>query len=216
VGVEMDIIEITVRALVVSGSATILAALWGLPIGILLGLKRFSVRPIAKGFFNAMLGMPTVSLGLILYLIFSRSGPLGFLHLMYTPLSIIIGQAILITPITVSFITSTIESVDPEIRDLAKTLGASEAQASVAVLRESINGIFLAIIASFNRAISELGVALMLGGNIRGVTRVLTTSIALETTRGELAQGMALTAVLLSIVFTLNTLVNLVQRRGAE
>lgn len=212
-GVEIEIFEIAIRTIVVSGAATLLAALWGLPAGIYLGLKRFHARSIVKGFFNAMLGMPTVSLALILYLTFSRAGPLGFLHLLYTPLAIIIGQAILITPITVSFVTNTIESVDPEIRDLARTLGASETQASVAVLRESISGVFLAIIASFNRAIAELGVALMLGGNIRGVTRILTTSIALETTRGELVLGIALTIILLSIVFTLNTVANLIQRQ---
>jgi len=211
--VETEIFEIAVRAIAVSGAATLLAALWGLPAGVFLGLKSFRGRSIVKGFFNAMLGMPTVGLGLILYLAFSRAGPLGFLHLLYTPLAITLGQAVLITPITVSFVTSTIESVDPEIRDLAKTLGASETQASIAVLRESISGVFLAIIASFNRAIAELGVALMLGGNIRGITRVLTTSIALETTRGELVLGITLTIILLSIVFTLNTLVNLIQRR---
>ncbi len=212
--IEMEILEIAIRAIVVSGTATLLATLWALPAGIILGLKRFRTQSIVKGFFNAMMGMPTVSLGLILYLMFSRTGPLGFLHLLYTPLAITLGQAILITPIIVSLVTSTVESVDPEIRDLAKTLGASEAQASMAVLRESVSGVFLAIIASFNRAIAELGVALMLGGNIRGVTRVLTTSIALETTRGELVLGITLTIILLSIVFTLNTLVNLVQRRG--
>jgi len=209
----IEIVEISVRAIVVSGAATLLATLWGLPIGIFIGLKKFRGRSVVKGFFNTMLGIPTVSLGLVLYLVFSRSGPLGFLHLLYTPLAIIIGQAVLITPITISFTASTVESVDPEIRDLAKTLGASGTQASMAVLKESVSGVFLAIIAGFNRAISELGVALMLGGNIRGVTRVLTTSIALETTRGELVLGIALTVILLSIVFALNTFVNLIQRR---
>ncbi len=209
-----DILEIALRAIAVSGASTILAVLWGLPTGIILGLKRFRGQSVVRGFFNAMMGMPTVSLALILYLILSRAGPLGFLHLLYTPLAITLGQAVLITPITISLVTNTVESVDPEIRDLAKTLGASEAQASLAVLRESINGVLLAIIASFNRAISELGVALMLGGNIRGVTRVLTTSIALETTRGELVLGMVLTIILLSIVFAMNTLINIIQRRG--
>ncbi len=160
------------------------------------------------------MGMPTVSLGLVLYMLFSRAGPLGFLHLLYTPLAMTIGQAVLITPIIVSFVTSTVESVDPEIRDLAKTLGASEVQASLAVVKESMSGVFLAIVASFNRAIAELGIALMLGGNIRGVTRVLTTSIALETTRGELVLGMVLTVILLAIVFGLNTVVSYFQRRG--
>ena len=211
--VETEIFEIAVRAVVVSGSATLLASLWGLPVGILLGLKNFRARSVVRGFFNAMMGMPTVSLGLILYMLFSRAGPFGFMRLLYTPWAIIIGQAVLITPIVISFVSNTVETVDPEVRDLARTLGATETQAAMVVLKESVSGVFLAIIASFNRAISELGVALMLGGNIRGVTRVLTTSIALETTRGELVLGMVLTAILLTIVFTLNLVVNFAQKR---
>ena len=210
---EMDLFEIAVRSIVVSGSATLLAGLWGVPLGIFIGLKKFYGRSLAKGFFNAMLGMPTVSLGLILYLLFSRAGSLGFLHLLYTPFAVILGQSILITPIIVSFVASAIESVDPEIRDLAKTLGASETQASIAVLSESLSGVLLAVIASFNRAISELGVALMLGGNLRNLTRVMTTAISLETARGELDLGISLTVILLSIVFVLSFLTNLVQRR---
>ena len=210
---EMDLFEITVRSIAVSGSATLLAGLWGIPLGIFIGLKKFYGRSLAKGFFNAMLGMPTVSLGLILYLLFSRAGSLGFLHLLYTPFAVILGQSILITPIIVSFVASAIESVDPEIRDLAKTLGASETQASITVLSESMSGVLLAVIASFNRAISELGVALMLGGNLRNLTRVMTTAISLETARGELDLGISLTVILLSIVFVLSFLTNLVQRR---
>jgi tungstate transport system permease protein len=211
---EIEILDIAVRAIAISGGATLFAALWSLPLGILLGLKRFRGRSIVKDFFNAMIGMPTVSLGLILYMLFSRSGPLGFLHLLYTPLAVTIGQAVLVTPIITSFVSNTVESVDPRIRDLARTLGASETQASIAVLKESVNGVILAVIASFNRAIAELGVALMIGGNLRGFTRVLTTSIALETTRGELILGITLTMILLAIVFMLNFLVNFVQRLG--
>lgn len=211
--VESEIFEIVIRAILVSGGATLLASLWGLPIGVLIGLGRFRGRSVVKSFFNAMIGMPTVSLGLILYMLFSRSGPFGFLHLLYTPLAIVVGQSLLVTPIVISLVMGTIESTDPEIRDLARTLGASETQASLAVLRESVSGVLLAVVTSFNRAIAELGVALMLGGNIRGVTRVLTTSIALETTRGELFLGMMLTVILLVIVFSLNTVVNFVQRR---
>ncbi len=213
-GVETEIIEISLRALIVSGSATLLAAVFGIPIGVFLGLKRFRGRSVIKGFFNSLMGMPAVSLGLVLYLLWSRSGPLGFLHLLYTPMAMAVGQAALVTPIMVSLVTGTLESVDPEIRDLARTLGASETQASIAVLRESVNGLLLAIIACFNRAIAELGVAFMVGGNIRSVTRVLTTSIALETTKGELALGIGLTAVLLVIAFALNAMVHFVQKRG--
>ena len=209
----IEIVEITVRSIAISGIATLLSTLWGSPIGVLLGLKKFRGRFIVKGFFNAMLGIPAVALGLILYLFFTRAGPLGFLNLLYSPLAIIIGQAVLITPITVSFIASAIESVDPEIKDLAKTLGASETQASLAVLRESISGVLLAITASFNRAIAELGVALMLGGSIRGFTRVLTTVIALESDRGNIELGIALAIILLLIVSVVSLSVNLIQRR---
>ncbi len=206
------ILDITLRSIAISGAATLLSALWGIPTGILLGLKRFPGRSIVKGLFTALLGIPTVTLGLFLYLLFSRAGPMGFLHLLYTPLAMIIGQAVLITPITVSFTTSTIESVDPEIRDLAKTLGASETQASFAVLRESMSGALLAVTASFNRAIAELGVALMLGGNLRGLTRVLTTTIALQTAKGEIMFGISLSIILLLTVATVNLAVNLIQR----
>jgi len=211
--VETEILEIAVRAIGVSGAATLLAALWSIPLGILLGLKHFRGRRVIIGFFNAMMGLPAVALGLLLYLLFSQSGPLGFLNLLYTPLAMILGQAVLITPITVSFTTSTIEVIDPEIMDLAITLGASDTEASLAVLKESIGGVLLAVAASFNRAIAELGVALMIGGNLRGLTRVLTTSITLETTRGELLLGIALTIILLVIVFVVNVTVNMLQSR---
>lgn len=212
---DPTVIEITTRSILISGTATFLSALWGAPIGMVLALKNFRGKTVLKSLFNALLGIPTVALGLVLYLLFSKSGPLGFLQILYTPFGIIIGQAILITPITVSLVTSAIESVDPEIRDLARTLGASETQASVAVLGESSSGFLLAIIASFNRAIAELGIALMIGGNIRGITRVLTTTIALETTRGEIVLAIALAIILLTIVSLVSLSINLIQRRRA-
>jgi tungstate transport system permease protein len=208
-----DLIEITFRSLAISGFATILSSFWSIPLGILIGLEKFRGRSFVKGIFSTMLGVPTVTLGLILWLVLSSSGPLGFMHLLYTPTAVIIGQSVLITPIMVSFIASTLESMDPEIESLALTLGASEIKAKLMMLTESLGGVFLAIMASFNRAIAELGVALMLGGNIRGVTRVLTTTIALETNRGELALGIALTMVLIIIVGSVNFVVSLFRRR---
>lgn len=210
---DLTVVEISVRSILISGSATLLSVLWGLPVAIVLGLRRFPGRFLIKGFFNSMLGIPTVALGLILYLIFSRAGPLGFLRLLYSPAVMIIGQAILITPVIVSFITSAIESVDPDIKNLAKTLGASETEASIAVLKESMNGVALAVTASFNRAIAELGVVLMIGGNIAGFTSVLTTKIALETNKGDIELSIALAIILLLIVFALTISVNLIQRR---
>ena len=210
---QNPIFQITVRSLHVSGTATLLSALWSLPLGMLIGMKTFPGKQLVKGVFNALLGMPTVALGLILYLLLSRSGPLGLLHILFTPQAIMIGQAILITPIIVSLTTSAVESVDPEIKDLAKTLGASDVEASVAVLRESMGGVALAIIASFNRAIAELGVALAVGGNIRGFTQVLTTVIALEVYRVNIEYSIQLMIILLAIVFTITILTNLLQRR---
>jgi tungstate transport system permease protein len=210
---QNPIFQITIRSLHVSGTATLLSALWSLPLGVLIGMKTFPGKELVKGVFNALLGMPTVALGLILYLLLSGSGPLGFLNILFYPQAIMIGQAILVTPIIVSLTTSAVESVDPEIKDLAKTLGASDVEASVAVLRESMGGVVLAIIASFNRAIAELGVALAVGRNIRGSTQVLTTVIAMEVNKGNIEYSIQLTIILLAIVFTITILTNMLPRR---
>lgn len=206
-------LDIVLRSLWISGTATLLAATWSLPLSLLLGLRNFRGRRVVLSLFHALLGLPTVTLGLFLYLLLSSRGPLGPLHLLYTPTAIILGQALLITPILVSFVTDALQAVDPAVRDLARTLGASERQASLAVLGEARRGAVLALVASFNRAVSELGVAMMLGGNIHGYTRVMTTAIALETARGEILLSLQLAAVLLAIVFTLNLLANLLGRR---
>ena len=154
-------------------------------------------------------------LGLIFFLIFSRGGPLGFLGLLYTPAAIMLGQAILVTPILVSIGVSAIESVDPEIMNLSKTLGASESQAQVAVLKEAANGIVLSDIASFNRAIGELGVVLLVGGNIAGGgfrTDVLTTAISRSIQINEIGLAIALGILLMAIVFTINIIVVILRK----
>ncbi len=198
---------IVYRSLFFSGIAAILAALWGTPIAMLLGLRDFHGKSIVKGFFNTLIGMPTVALGLVLFLVFSRAGPLGFLGLLYTPGAIILGEAVLVTPLVVSIATTAIEAVDPEMMNLAKTMGASESQASIAVLKEAVNGVIFSNIASFNRAIAELGVALLVGGNIAGLTDVLTTDISMYTQRGDLALAIALSIILLVIVFAINLII---------
>ena len=206
------LLTIILRSIAVSGLATLLAVSWSIPIAVLIGLKSFRGRFFVKSLFNTLMGVPTVALGLVLYLLLSRSGPLGFLHLLYTPSAMVIGQSLLITPLLVSFVTNSIESVEPEIKELALTLGASEMRASITVLTESLSGTILAITSGFNRAIAELGVVLMLGGNIRNLTRVLTTTIALETSRGELSLSIALAMILLLIVGVLSFSINLIQR----
>lgn len=212
--VSPRIIEITLRSLFVSGSAALIAALWGIPIATLIAMKNFPGKFLVRTVFNSLIGIPTVALGFLLFLVFSReTGPLGFLHLLYTPTAIIIGEAILITPIVVSLVISAIEAVDPEIVNLARTLGASESQASLAVLKEALSGILLAGVASFNRAVGELGIAQFVGGFIFGQTELLTTGIWVELQIGNPGTSIALMVILLTLVFAINLVLNLVQRR---
>jgi tungstate transport system permease protein len=210
---DPEVYRITGLSLYVSALAVILATLWSIPIATILGLKSFRGRRFIRGSFNAFIGIPTVVLGLVFYLLFSRSGPLGFFQLLYTPLLISIGQSILITPILISFITSAIESIDMDLRDLARTLGSTEIQASVSILREASGGVTLAILAGFNRAFAELGIAMMVGGNIYHRTRVLTTAIALETGKAEIAQSIALGVILVGIVYVLNITISYLRKR---
>ncbi len=210
---ESEIIEITLRALSISGLASLIVTGVGLPIGVYIGLHNFRGRNSLVGVLRSLMSMPTVALGLILYLVFSQSGPLGFFQLLYTPMALVIGESILIFPFMVTITSETVENVDPSIGELSRTLGANERAAAASVLRESLGGVALAVSASFSRAISELGVALMVGGNIRGLTRVLTTAIALETTRGEIALGIWLTVVLIAIMIAFNLLLNQAEKR---
>jgi tungstate transport system permease protein len=207
---DPEVYGVVYRSLLFSGTAVILAILWGTPLSMLIAMKEFRGKTVIKTALNTLIGLPTVVLGLILYLILSRGGPLGFLGLLYTPAAIIIGQAILVTPILVSIGVSAIESVDPEVMSLAQTLGASESQAQVAVLKEALSGIVLSDLASFNRAIGELGVVLLVGGNIEGVgnkTSVLTSAISRYTQTGDIDLAIALGMLLLLILFAINIIV---------
>jgi tungstate transport system permease protein len=207
---DPDIYGIVSRSLFFSGTAVILAILWGTPLAMLIAMKNFRGKTVIKTFFNTLIGLPTVVLGLILLLLISKGSIFGFLGILYTPAAIIIGQAVLVTPILVSIGVSAIESVDPEIMNLSKTLGASESQAQIAVLKEAVNGIVLSDLASFNRAIGELGVVLLVGGNIAGGgnrTDVLTTAISRDTAIGEFGLAIALGILLVLILFTINIII---------
>ncbi|ASJ11752.1 ABC transporter permease [Thermococcus thioreducens] len=211
------VIEIAIRSIKVSGMATLMAVAWSLPISVLLGLKDFPCKWLVKTLINGLMGVPTVIWGLVLYLMFVPLGPLGSLGLLYTEMGISVGQALLITPIIMSIVVNSLESIEGEIRELALTLGADELRASFQVVRESVGGIVLAIIAAFNRAIAELGIALMIGGNIYvrgGVynTRVLTTAIQMYTVRAEISIAIALGIILMGIVLAVNLLSNLVRK----
>lgn len=209
---DKTVLSITFRSLQTSSYATLLACLIGLPISVLIALQDFPGKRALKFMFKAMIGVPTVTLGLFLFILISRSGPFGFLEILYTVKGIAVGQAILVLPILVSFTVNAIESKDVELRELVRTLGATEIQTSIAIVREAYSGVTLAIISSFNRAFAELGIAMMLGANIRGVTRVLTTAIALETAKGELGLSFALSFILLIVVLSLNFFIDSIGR----
>jgi tungstate transport system permease protein len=180
-----------------------MASAIGVPLGIIIGIKEFRGKRLVKTFFTTLIGMPTVALGLILFLLLIRNGPFGSLELLYTIQGISLGEALLVIPLVVSFTTSAIESTNSQLRDLARTLGASEFDTSTTILQEALEPIILAVVAAFNRAFAELGIAMMVGGNISGLTRVLTTSIALQTAMGEIPLSIALSIVLMIVVFTL-------------
>lgn len=201
-------------SLKVSGLALVLATLCGLPLGAILGLKRFPGRDLAISITNTLMGLPPVVVGLIVYLLLSRRGPLGFLGLLYSPTAMIIAQTILALPIVIALCHSAIRNVDPVIRQAARTLGASPRQETLAVIHEARYGILSAVIAAFGRVMAEVGSILIVGGNIAGYTRVMTTTIALETDKGNFELALALGIILLAISFTINAVLHSVQKKG--
>jgi tungstate transport system permease protein len=206
------------RTIYISGVGTLLACVWSIPIAMVLGLYNFRGKWIIKGLFNALIGVPTVALGLLLYLLLSRQGELGSLHLLYTVNGIAIGQAILVTPIIVSFVTKALETADMQLRDLAKTLGASGLRTNLSMMRETFWSTVLAVTAGFNRGFGELGIATIVGGSLLGNgtlfggTRVLTTSIALEINFGNFSVAMAFAIILIAIVIALALTISLIER----
>ena len=213
-GLNPELLRIILLSLEVSGLALVAATSLGLPLGALLALKRFPLRALLLSLLNTGMGLPPVVVGLFLYLILSRSGPLGFLALLYTPGAMILAQAILSFPIVTSLSHAAIVGVDPVIRLAAQTLGATPRQEAVAVVREARYGIGAAVIAAFGRVSAEVGAVLMVGGNIANYTRVMTTTIALETDKGNFDLGIALGLILLALSLLVNVALRTVQRWG--
>jgi tungstate transport system permease protein len=189
----------------------VFAAIVGVPSGIALALWRFPMRGVVRLLLNSLMAMPTVVIGLVVYGILSRQGPAGSLGLLFTPKAIVIGQAILALPIISNYTLSAIEGADPAILPTARTLGASNLQSMVQLAREVRFGVIAAVIAGFGRVVSEVGVAMMLGGNIRFFTRTMTTAIALETSKGEFAFGLALGIILMAVALAVNAVLTVAQ-----
>jgi tungstate transport system permease protein len=200
-------------SLYTSSCSIAIAALLGVPIGLWLGLNRFRGRQLLIALLNTLMALPTVVVGLLLFGLLSRQGPLGPLGLLFTPLAMITGQTVLAAPIVANLVLAAVTGADQRIINTALTLGASRLQATIQLLREIRFGVMAAVIAGFGRVIAEVGVAMMLGGNIRNSTRTMTTAIALETSKGEFAFGLALGIVLLSVALIVNLFLNALQQR---
>jgi len=214
VNLDPEFLQIVFLSLQVSGTALVLATCLGLPLGAFLALRRVPLRGLALSLLNTGMGLPPVVVGLFLYLFLSRSGPLGFLALLYTPAAMILAQTILALPIVASLSHAAIVSVDPVIRQAALTLGATPLQETLAVVKEARYAIMAGVIAGFGRVMAEVGAILVVGGNIAGYTRVMTTTIALETDKGNFELAIALGIILLAVSLTINLTLRQMQRAG--
>lgn len=209
-----ELLGIIFLSLQVSGLALLIATALGLPIGALMGLKRFPLRGIVVSLVNTFMGLPPVVVGLFLYLILSRSGPFGFMGLLYTPSAMVIAQTILAFPIVIALSNSAIVGVDPIIKQASMTLGATPSQVTITIIKEARYGIMSGVIAALGRVMAEVGAILIVGGNIAGYTRVMTTTIALETDKGNFEFALALGIILLTISLAINLVLHLVQKKG--
>lgn len=208
-----EVISITLRSLGISLAATILGTIVSLPLGGLIHFHEFRGKRILINIIQTLYALPTVIAGLFLFLFISRAGPLGFLGLLFTPAGMVLAQFILILPILMGLTISALSNIDREARLTVKSLGASNNQSVLTIMQEARFAIFAAVILGFGRAISEVGAAMMIGGNIRGATRVLTTAISLETSIGDFSLSIALGIILLGVAVIVNIVLNVAQQR---
>ena len=212
---DQELLKIIFLSLKVSGLALVISTAIGLSLSTLLSFKKIPLRGLIISLMNTFMGLPPVVVGLFVYLILSRSGPLGFMGLLYTPSAMVTAQTILAFPIVASLCHSAIISVDPIIRQSAMTLGATPLQMTVTIMREARYGIMSGIIAALGRVMAEVGAILIVGGNIAGYTRVMTTTIALETDKGNFELALALGIILLTLSLIINIILYRVQRKGS-
>jgi len=213
VTLDPEVLEITGRTLLISISSCITATLICLPLGSLIHFNNFRGKRTLINLIQTFYSVPTVAVGLLVFLLFSRSGPLGFFELLFTPSVMAIGQVILIAPIILGLVIAALSGVDKVAYETALAMGASRFQATTIVIREARYAIYSAEIMGFGRAISEVGLALMVGGNIRGYTRVITTAISLETSKGDIVLSIALGIILIFLALIINFALNRLQQR---
>lgn len=210
---DRELYGIILRSLMISGLATLLAMGVGVPLGYGLARGRFPGRTLVLGAVNTGMGMPPVVVGLVVWLLLTRSGPLGSLDLVYTKQAMVAAQLLIATPLVVGFTAASIQALPVQLPDLLRSLGAGRAQTLWTISREARLGLLAAVMAGFGAIISEVGASMTVGGNLRGSTRVLTTAIVTETSRGNLPLALALGLMLLVLSFAVNLLLTVLQQR---
>ena len=213
---DQEVWLIVWTSLKISLIAAMLAALIAIPTGITIALNEFHGKQFLQQILNTLMAMPTVVIGLLLYGLFTRQGPMGDLGLLYTPTAVVIAECILILPIILNLTIVAVQSSDKRLVPTLKSLGANKIQLAMQVMGETRFAVIAAVVAGFGRAIGEVGAAMMLGGNIEGFTRTMTTAIALETSKGEFEFGLALGLLLLIIAFTVNFGLQFLIRKGSS
>jgi tungstate transport system permease protein len=213
VSLNPEMLEIVGVSLKVSCTSTIFAGLIGVPVGFMVAFRQFAGKRMIITILNTLLALPTVVIGLFVYAFVSRRGIFGPLDLLYTQNAMIIGQIILIVPVVAAFTIAAVSRIDERYRKTAMTLGANRRQTAWILFREARFGIVAAVVAAFGRVISEVGISMMLGGNIKGFTRTMTTAMALEYDKGSFTLSVALGIVLLGLSFGMNLLFHFVQGR---
>jgi tungstate transport system permease protein len=215
-GADADVWEITLLSLKVSGLATAISLVIGLPLGTWLALGHFRGRGLSLSIVNTGMALPPVVVGLAISILLWRSGPLGDLHLIYTPAAIVIAQTVIAAPVVMGLTAAALQQLDPRLRLQLLGLGASRWQMVMALWQEARLPLLAALMAAFGSVISEVGASMMVGGNIRHQTRVLTTAIVLETGKGEFARAIALSIILLMLAFLVNLGLTSIQQRNAR
>lgn len=210
---DPEVLSAVQTSIVVALWSTLLAAVAGVPVGVLVGVTDFPFKRVVTTLLNTLMALPTVVVGLVVYGFLSRQGPLGSFGLLFTPAAMVIGQSLLAIPIVANYSMAAVRGADPRILPTALTLGAGRLRSVTRLVMDVRFGVVAAVIAAFGRVIAEVGVAMMLGGNIRGYTRTMTTAIALETSKGEFAFGLALGLVLMTVALGINLFFNLLQER---
>ncbi|MCX5779712.1 MAG: ABC transporter permease [Firmicutes bacterium] len=205
----MEVVWLTLK---VTGSATLISVLIGVPIGCILALKQFPGRKFLVSLANFGMGLPPVVVGLWVSIFLWRSGPLGFLDIIYTPYAIIIAQAIIASPIVISFTLAAIQQIHPRIRMQLQALGANQRQMLWSLVKEARLGLLAAVMAGFGGVISEVGASMMVGGNIAGQTRVLTTATVMEVSKGDFDVAIALSIVLLLLAYGVTAILTALQQ----